>query len=126
MKQAALIRRSVPPAPAVLAALAFTALSAAVAPSPAHAWWRGGVAIGIAPPPLYFGPPVYAPPLYAPPVYYPPPVYYAPPPFYVAPPRRLAQSCYAGAYVCPLPQPGPVGGACSCPAFHGRVYGRAG
>jgi len=35
--------------------------------------WRGGVFIGIAPPPVYVPPPVY---------YAPPPAYYAPPPAY--------------------------------------------
>lgn len=106
-----------------LAALAFLALTGTVAPTPAHAWWRGGVVVGIAPPPLYFGPPVYAPP----PVYYaPPPVVYAPPPFYVAPPSRYSQTCYAGPYTCPLQPPGPAGSPCSCPANQGRAYGRAG
>ena len=97
---------------------------AGIAPAPALAWWRGGVAIGIVPPPLFFGPPVYVAP---PTVYYsPPPVVYAPPPFYIAPPPRFAQTCYAGAYICPLQQPGPAGAPCSCPAYQGRAYGRAG
>ena len=76
-------------------------------PSAAHAFWRGGVFIGFAP--FVVGPPVY----YGPPIYYPPPVVYQP----AQPPGR---SCYAGAYVCPLALPGPVGGPCSCPADRGN------
>ncbi len=116
MKIASLFRRL------AVVALAFAALSGVVSPSPAQAWWRGGVWVGVAPP-LYFGPPIYAPP----PVYYaPPPVVYAPQPFYVAPPPRYAATCYAGPYSCPLQPPGPSGSACSCPANQGRAYGRAG
>src|SRR5437588_7429436 len=55
-------------------AVAPTALAAAAAlplvlPSQAHAWWRGGVWIGI--PPVVVGPPAY----YAPPAVYTPPAY---------------------------------------------------
>lgn len=121
----------------VLATLVFVALAGGAASNPASAWWRGGVAIGIVPPPLYFGGPVYAPPpvYYAPPpVYYaappayyaPPPVVYAPPPFYVAPPSRYSSTCYAGAYSCPMQNAAPAGSPCSCPANQGRAYGRAG
>ena len=120
-----------------LPVLSCAALSGAVVPSPAYAGGNGGFFIGIAPPPVYFGPPIYArppvyyppPPVYyaPPPVYYaPPPVIYAPPPFYVAPPPRYGQTCYAGPYTCPLLPPGPAGGTCSCPANQGRAYGRAG
>ena len=49
---------------AVAVLCAATAVPLFVA-TPALAWWRGGLAIGIAPPPLY----------------YPPPAYYPPPPF---------------------------------------------
>jgi len=81
--------------------------------------------------PLYFGPPVYAPP----PVYYPPPAYYAPPPVVYAPPPAYApqyapqyqtgQSCYAGAYVCPMDRPVTPGSGCYCTVNGTRVWGRA-
>jgi hypothetical protein len=62
----------------VVAGVALTALASLAAPTPAHAWWRGGgfgVVIGL--PPVVVAPPpvVYAPP---PPAYYAPPVAYAP------------------------------------------------
>jgi hypothetical protein len=108
----------------VLAAL--LALGGLAVPGTAHAYWRGGhgggVFFGFAPPPVYFGPPAY---YYAPP----PPVVYAPPPVIYDPtpaPRAAAQSCYAGAYVCPLAAPGPVGSPCSCPTDRGRIAGRTG
>jgi hypothetical protein len=95
---------------------------AAMAPGAAYAWghggwgWRGGVFFGFAPP-VYVGPPM----IYAgPPVVYPPPVY-APPPYAPAP---AGQACYAGAYVCPLDQPGPIGARCSCPTNTGRAGGQ--
>lgn len=47
---------------------------ALIAPTAAHAWWRGGVYVGV--PPVIVGPPVY---------YYPRPVIYGPPPVYVVP-----------------------------------------
>ncbi len=31
--------------------------------------------------------------------------------------------CYAGAYICNLPQPGPVGTGCSCPGIGAPSYG---
>jgi hypothetical protein len=113
--------------PAMLAA---AAIGVTVLPTPAHAWWRGGVVIGVAP----------IVPFYAPPVYVPPPVYYAPPPAYYAPPPAFSAvppgfnnggeptaaggpSCYAGPYVCPTERAIPVGGACSCPGNNGRVAG---
>jgi hypothetical protein len=99
--------------------------------------------------PLFFPPVVVAPPAYYPP-YYPPPAYappgnefsYSPPgsqPQTLAPPRGYSQSgaypqysgddgqsCRAGAYVCPLVEDTPPGGACSCPGNNGRrVRGRA-
>jgi hypothetical protein len=84
---------------------------ATVAPRPAQAWrhggwWGPGVIIAV-PPPVYYGPPS---------GYY----YYAPRP---APP---GEACYAGAYVCPLDQPGPRGEPCSCPTNNGRAWGRIG
>lgn len=66
-------------------------------------------------PRVYFGPPVFL----APPVYAPPPVYYE------ARPYPAAQTCYAGAYICPLDQPAPVGGHCACPTHTGRAFGTA-
>lgn len=52
----------------VPAAIAVAAALPATVPSQAHAWWRGGVWIGL--PPVVVGPPAY---------YAPPPAYYAPP-----------------------------------------------
>ena len=95
-----------------------------MAPAAANAWgwhggwgggWggRGGVYFGFAPP-VYIGPPV---------IYAGPPVVYAPgPPVYAAP-AATGQACYAGAYVCPLDNPGPAGAPCTCPANVGRVQG---
>lgn len=82
-------------------------------PHEAQAWWRGG--FGFYGPGIIIGPPV----VYAPP----PPIYYAPAPAYVAPPG--GQTCYAGAYICPLDRPTPAGGNCSCPTNNGRAFGRA-
>lgn len=81
-----------------------------------------------------FGFPLFAPayPFYAPPpvVYAPPPVVYAPPPpVYARPPVSAAGPegrCFAGAYVCPLDRPVPVGAPCSCPTNFGRAGGRSG
>jgi GH15 family glucan-1,4-alpha-glucosidase len=107
--------------------VAVAALGAiAVAPTSAHAWWRGGVVFGFGPWLPYAYPYPY-------PYYYPPPVVYAPPPVvYGAPPPPPASaaqppvasgaapaagpsSCYAGQYVCPLAHSSPVGAPCSCP-----------
>ncbi|MBS0638310.1 MAG: hypothetical protein U1E70_11195 [Acetobacteraceae bacterium] len=84
------------------------------------------------PPPVYVAPPpvYYAPP---PPVYYtppPPPTYYTPPRPYTPMPGGVQsaarQSCYAGAYVCPMDQPIAPGATCWCPGNGGqRVYGQA-
>ena len=81
---------------------------------------------------LGFGPPVWGPPAYYAP-YYPPPVYYPPPPpvVFTPPedqvgPSEAARSCDAGAYVCPLDHPLPVGATCWCRDNAGRrAYGRA-
>jgi hypothetical protein len=52
------------------------ALGIAAMPGSAHAWWRGGIGLGIYVPPVVVAPPA----VYAPPAYYaPPPVVYAPP-----------------------------------------------
>lgn len=62
---------------AVLAVAGMTAMAGA-----AHAWWRGGVGVGIWVPPVVVAPP--------PPVYVAPPPVYAPPPVaYYEPPRRF-------------------------------------
>ena len=61
------------------AVLGIVGAAAVLAPSPAKAWWAGGVRLGVVLPPVVVAPaPVYV----APPVAYypPPPVYYAPPP----------------------------------------------
>lgn len=119
--------------------VAVAALGAiAVAPTSAHAWWRGGVVFGFGPWLPYAYPYPY-------PYYYPPPVVYAPPPVvYGAPPPPPASaaqppvasgaapaagpsSCYAGQYVCPLAHSSPVGAPCSCPTNdNGRAGGRVG
>lgn len=106
--------------------------------TPAAAWWRGGVWIGV--PPVVIGAPAYYPPAYYPPAYYPPPYYY-PPAGYAPPPntpvpqaqnQKSAQSrapvaygttCYAGVYVCAAPGATPVGSGCTCPALGAPSYG---
>jgi len=60
--------RSVVSRAVVPAAIALAAAVPLTMPSHAHAWWRGGVWIGV--PPIVVGPPAY---------YAPPPVVYAPP-----------------------------------------------
>jgi uncharacterized membrane protein len=92
-----------------------------VTPRPALAWrhggWGPGIVIGIPPPVM------------APPGYYdgPPAGYYdGPPPGYYSVPQPLGQACYAGPYVCPLDEPGPLGAPCSCPTERGRAGGRIG
>lgn len=88
---------------------------------------------------LGFGLPYYGPAYIPPPIYYPPPAYYPPPPVYYTPPvqQRYApapmaeqssggQSCYAGAYVCPMDRPVAAGSSCYCLGNGGqRVVGRA-
>ena len=83
---------------------------AALVPGPAHAWRHGG----------WWGPGVF--------IAIPPPIYYTPAPgYYYAPrPAPAGEACYAGAYVCPLDQPGPRGEPCSCPTNNGRAWGRIG
>ena len=122
--------------PLLLATAVALTLGSVALPSEANAWWRGGVVVGVVPPPVYFGPPVFYPP---PVVYAPPPVVYAPPPpsAYVppgaytppsayAPPGAPGTTCYAGRYICPLPQPFAPGSTCSCPDNFGRrAYGQA-
>ncbi|HTU54878.1 MAG TPA: hypothetical protein VMF62_12990 [Acetobacteraceae bacterium] len=84
-------------------------------------------------PPLYYPPPAYyyPPPVYAPPPgYVPPPGYYPPPPasYAPAPPPSSGsgQSCYAGAYVCPMDNPVASGSPCYCLGNQGvHVWGHA-
>jgi hypothetical protein len=104
-----------------------------------------GVGVPLFFPPYVAPPPVYYPPYY-PPAYYGPPAAYAPPdgsfsytppsqPQNLAPPPGygqgygsygMAQSCQAGAYVCPLVAQTPPGGRCSCPGHDGqRIRGQA-
>jgi len=104
----------------------------------------------IAPPPAYY-PPYYGSPYYAPPdssfSYTPPsqPQNLAPPQGYPPqgypsqgygpggyapgggnPAYGMAQSCQAGAYICPLVTDTPPGGRCSCPGHDGqRIRGQA-
>ena len=115
------------------ASLAALAAAALAAPSPAYAWWRGGVFFGFPPiAPFYYAPP---PVFYYPPppvIYAPPPAAYAPPPAYAMPPPSTTPRdaagpvCHAGLYVCPLDAPAPIGSPCSCPTNTGRAGGRVG
>jgi hypothetical protein len=59
-----------------LAIAGLAALGVAALPGSAHAWWRGGVGVGIYVPPVVVAPP---------PVYVPAPAYYPPPPVAYAP-----------------------------------------
>jgi hypothetical protein len=120
--------RSLPRAAGLIGvALAAAALAVVFLPTPAKAWFRGGVYVGVAPPPFFYPPPFY----YGPPVYYPPPpAYYGAPPLaYAAPPppaatAPAAQSCYAGPLVCPMEHPSATGNTCWCTGSSGRVYGQ--
>jgi hypothetical protein len=125
--------------PALGVVLAALALSAAMA---SQAQARVFIGIGV---PLFYPPYVAPPPAYYPPSAYYPPYYYGSPGVYVPPdsgfsyapptatppgyaPSRgyAAQSCQAGAYVCPLVQDTPPGGRCSCPGQNGqRIRGQA-
>jgi hypothetical protein len=93
-------------------------------------WWPGvafGFGLGaIAAAPYWYPPPVY----FAPPpvVYAPPQAFFQPPPqaFGQAPGGGGGQSCFAGAYVCPMDRPVATGASCACPGNNGqRVGGRA-
>ena len=80
---------------------ALTSVAALLLPVSAHAYWRGGIWVGVAPPLYPLPPPVYA---------VPPQVYAVPPPVYAVPPPYG----YGGGYVAP-PQygyggPPPAGG----------------
>jgi hypothetical protein len=107
------------------AGLALCAAMTGLAASPAQAWVRFGVGVGI---------PFYGPGFYPAPYYYPPPVYYAPPPVYYAPPQTYSplpragagQLCYASPYTCPMDRPVASGAGCYCLGNGGqRVWGRA-
>jgi len=125
---------------ALFAGAAFVALATVAMPSPARAWWRGGVVIGL---PVFVGPPAV--------VVQQPPVVYAPgPPVIYAPPQAQGQwqgqgqgqwqgqgsppggyssaqapSCYAGPYVCPMAQAAPAGSSCACNDNNGQLaYGQ--
>jgi hypothetical protein len=87
-----------------------------------YGWWGPGVALG-----LGLGA------IAAAPYYYPPPYYYPQPPVVYAPPQTSSpasgggqQSCYAGAYICPMDRPIAAGAGCYCLGNSGqRVSGRA-
>jgi hypothetical protein len=80
-----------------------------------------------------FGGPVFAPGFFVGPpvVYAPPPVFFAQPPvFFLDPAANSAppppHRCFAGAFICPLDRPGPVGAPCSCPTNTTRAAGQIG
>jgi len=108
------------------------AVAVAMLASPAQARVFIGFGFPLFGPPLYYPPPAYYPP---PPAYYPPPTYYAPPPVasYAPPqaphsgyPSGEGQTCYAGAYTCPMDRSTASGAPCYCLGNGGqRVTGRA-
>lgn len=103
-----------------LATAALAAGTLLVMPTPgAQAQVFVGAGFGYPFYPLYQPRVVFAPPAF----YYPPRVVFAPPPAYVAAP---VGRCLAGAYVCPLDRPGPIGATCSCPTNTGRARGQIG
>ena len=82
-----------------------------------------GVGIPFYPPPVYYPPP---PVFYPPPVYYAPPIQYTPPVPAYTPAPSGRQTCYAGAYTCPMDRPTTAGASCYCLGNGGtRVWGRA-
>jgi hypothetical protein len=126
-----------------LAALAI-GMCGVLASSPASAWWRGGVWIGLPPIVIAPGAPYYGPAYYPPPYYpYPPGYYYPPPAAYPATPVPPAQGqaqaqaqparpqgpvtygtiCHAGVYSCAAPNATPVGQGCVCPGLGAPSYG---
>ncbi|SHJ36036.1 hypothetical protein SAMN02745194_02404 [Roseomonas rosea] len=108
---------------AALAALPF------LSTAPAEAQVTFGFGFGPAYPvyPAYPYPYPYAYPVPPPAWTVPPYPAYAPPPVVVVPPRPPGQTCYAGAYICPLDRTLSAGDACGCPAPNGgRAWGRVG
>lgn len=113
------------------ATLAATLCAAVIGLAAGPAQARVFVGIGIP----FYGPGfVPGPYYYPPPAYYPPPVYYAPPPPVVyTPPQQTysqapaaGQTCYAGAYSCPMDRPVAAGASCYCAGNGGqKVWGRA-
>jgi hypothetical protein len=87
--------------------------------SPAHAWWRGGVFVGVAPPVVVEPRLAYPSPDYVPPPVYtaPPEAYSAPPEAYQLPPRAYQET--PDAYLSPPPAyqetPDPYGSQTSVP-----------
>jgi hypothetical protein len=136
----------------VRGALAVLALSGMMA-TQAQARIFIGLGLPLFLPPVVVPAPYYYPPYYGPPAVYAPPgnsFNYAPPgsqPQSLAAPQSYApaytpggytpsnggeqtaggaQSCQAGAYVCPLVEDTPPGGACSCPGHNGQhIRGQA-
>jgi hypothetical protein len=113
----------------ITAASALCASALCLAPAPSQARVFVGIGVGVP----FYG---YGPGYYPAPYYYPPPVYYAPPPMYYTPPQVYSpapaaqagggQTCYAGAYVCPMDRPVAPGSGCYCLGNGGqRVWGRA-
>jgi hypothetical protein len=98
------------------AALATLALivGASIA-TPASAWWRGGVWIGV--PPVVVGPGYYYPPYY-----YPPPASQASATTRGGP-VTYGSMCYAGVYNCAAAPKSPVGSGCTCPGLGAPSYG---
>jgi hypothetical protein len=91
-----------------------------------YGWWGPGVAFGLGLGAIAAAPYYYPPPYYFPPYYPPPPIVYAPPQAYSQGPGGAGQSCYAGAYVCPMDRPVATGSGCYCLGNNGqRVGGRA-
>ena len=85
-------------------------VTALAAPSAAHAWGSGGVALGFAPFPS---------------AYVPLPVYHGLPPVHCGPAAGQSapagQACYAGPSVGPLDNPASPGGARPCPTNSGAA-----
>ncbi|WP_159349195.1 hypothetical protein [Roseomonas harenae] len=102
------------------------------APADAHGGASFGIGIGVPVYPAYPAYPAYpyayGYPVVPPPAYYAPPFpAYAPPPPAYSVPRPPGQTCYAGAYVCPLDRNLSAGDACGCLAPNGqRAWGRVG
>jgi hypothetical protein len=118
-----------------LRALSLPVLAAGAAimtATPAAAWWRGGVWVGV--PPVVVAPPVYPYPYYPYPYYpyyAPPPAYYYPPPAATPVPQKQSSVgpvtygaiCHAGVYSCAAPAKTPIGDGCSCPGLGAPSFG---